>query len=83
MRPRDTNEEAYEVQMRLYRSMTPEQRSSLALRMSDDIRRIATEGIIRRHPDYSEQAVRRALVGLLYGKDVAAKVWPGDVVPEP
>jgi hypothetical protein len=63
--------------------MTPEQRSELALRMSDDVRRIAAEGIKQRRPDYSERDVRRALVALLYGKEATAKVWPGQPVPAP
>jgi hypothetical protein len=63
--------------------MTAEERSELALRMSDDIRRVAAEGIKRRHPEYSERDVRRALVALLYGKDAAAKIWPGEPVPAP
>lgn len=83
MRGRDTSQEAHELQLRLYRAMTPEQRSELALRMSDDVRRIAEEGIKQRHPDYSDRDVRRALVALLYGKDAAAKVWPGEPVPSP
>lgn len=83
MRGRDTSQEAHELPLRLYRAMTPEQRSELALRMSDDVRRIAEEGIEQRHPDYSDRDVRRALVALLYGKDAAAKVWPGEPVPSP
>ncbi len=83
MRPHDTSQDAYELQHRLYRAMTAEQRSELALRMSADVRQIAAEGIKQRHPDYSERDVRRALVALLYGADVAAKVWPGLPVPSP
>jgi hypothetical protein len=63
--------------------MSAEQRSELALRMSDDLRRIAAEGIQARHPDYSESEVRRALVALFYGTDAAAKIWPGVPVPRP
>jgi hypothetical protein len=83
MRPFDTSKDAHELQMRLYRSMTDAQRSELALRMSDDLRRIAAEGIKHRHPDYSEGDVRRALVALFYGAEAAAKVWPGSAVPSP
>ncbi len=75
MRPRDTSQDAHDVQVGLYRSMRSEERSALALRMSDDIRRVAAEGIRERHPDYSEAEVRRALVALLYGADAAMKVW--------
>jgi len=63
--------------------MTATQRSELAAQMSDDIRRIAAEGIQQRHPEYSEHEVRRALVALLYGKDAALKIWPGEPVPAP
>jgi hypothetical protein len=63
--------------------MTPEQRSELALSMSDSVRLIASEGIKQRHPDYSADEVRRALVALLYGTDAATKVWPGQPVPPP
>ncbi|MDP9000150.1 MAG: hypothetical protein M3O46_08570 [Myxococcota bacterium] len=83
MRPLDTSPEAHEFQMELYRRMTDEQRSELALEMSEDVRRIAREGIQQRHPDYSGEDVRRALVALLYGADAAAKVWRGLPVPAP
>ena len=83
MRASDTSQDAHEFQVRLYRAMTPEQRSELAMRMSDDVRRVTAEGIRQRHPDYSERDVRRALVALLYGRDAAAKVWPGEPVAEP
>ena len=83
MRPFDTSQDAHELQMRLYRSMTESQRSELALRMSDDIRRVASEGIKQRHPEYTESDVRRALVVLLYGAEAAAKIWPGSPVPSP
>lgn len=83
MRPYDTSPEAHELQLRLYRSMTDEQRSGLALEMSDDVRQIAREGIKQRHPEYTDEDVKKALVALLYGADAAAKVWPGSPVPSP
>jgi catalase len=79
----DTSREAFEHQAELYRRMTHQQRSSLALEMSEDVRQIAREGIQQRHPGYSAEDVRRALVALLYGADAAAKVWPGSPVPPP
>ena len=83
MRAFDTSPEAHAHQLRLVRSMSPSQRSELALRMSEDIRRIAAEGIQKRHPEYSEQDVHRALVVLLYGKDAATRLWPGEAIPSP
>jgi hypothetical protein len=83
MRAQDTSPAAHELQMRLYRAMSASERCGLALRMSDDVRRIAAEGIRQRHPEYSEHEVRRALLALLYGVDAAAMVWPGLPVPRP
>jgi hypothetical protein len=83
MRAQDTSPAAHDLQMRLYRAMTASARGELALRMSDDIRRIAAEGIRQRHPEYSEHEVRRALLALLYGADAAARVWPRLPVPRP
>jgi hypothetical protein len=83
MRAQDTSLAAHDLQMRLYRAMTASARGELALRMSDDVRRIAAEGIRQRHPEYSEHEVRRALLALLYGADSAAKVWPRLPVPRP
>jgi hypothetical protein len=83
MRAQDTSAAAHDHRMRLYRAMTASERGELALRMSDDIRRIAAEGIRQRHPEYSEHEVRRALLALLYGADAAAKVWPRLPVPRP
>jgi hypothetical protein len=56
--------------------MTASEQGALALRMGDDVRRIATEGIRQRHPVYSEHEVRRALLALLYGADPAASLAP-------
>ncbi|MCB9605660.1 MAG: hypothetical protein H6716_03660 [Polyangiaceae bacterium] len=81
MRPLDTAPAAHTVQLRLYRQMSPEQRSALALRMSDEIREIAAAGIRQRHPEYTEAEVRRALVCLLYGRESAQRVWPDERVP--
>lgn len=49
--------------------------------MSDEMREVVAEGIRARHPDYSEEDVRRALVAALYGKEAARKLWPGRPVP--
>jgi hypothetical protein len=83
MRAQDTSPAAHDLQMRLYRAMTASERGELALRMSDDVRRVAAEGIRDRHPEYSEHEVRRALLALLYGPDAAARVWPRLPVPRP
>lgn len=49
--------------------MTPGQRLAMAAEMSDEIRAVATSGIRGRHPDYSDDQVQAALVGILLGPD--------------
>lgn len=83
MVPRDTHAEAHAVQLRAYRAMAPEQRAQIALELSDDMRSIAREGIRMRHPEYSQEQIRRALVRLLHGAEAARRIWPDDGSPPP
>ena len=83
MRPRDTSQAAHELQIRIYRSMKDEERAEMAFRMSESVRSIAREGIRQRHPDYDDAQVHRALVALLYGAEIAVKIWPNLSVPRP
>jgi hypothetical protein len=83
MRPRDTHDEAREVQLGVYRRMSPERRAEIALELSEDVRIITREGIRQRHPEYSDQDVQHALIALIYGKDVARRLWPDATVPPP
>jgi hypothetical protein len=81
--PHDTTPAAHEAQLRAYRRMAPERRAEISLELSDAIRTIAREGIRRRHPEYSGADVSKALVVLLYGLDVARRVWPDGGTPLP
>ncbi len=83
MRPLDTDPAAHEAQMRAYRRLTPEARSRLALALSEDVRRIALDGIAARHPEYDDGQRRRALVRLMFGDVVARAVWPGEASVAP
>lgn len=59
-RPADTNEETYQVWLRVLRSLTPGQRLENVLRLSEESRELALAGIRQRNPHYSpEQALRR------------------------
>jgi len=51
--------------------MTPGQRLALAAEMSDEIRAVTESGIRHRHPEYSEDEIRAALVVILLGRDEA------------
>jgi len=73
MHPLDTSATARERQSEAFRRMTPEQRLAVAAEMSDEIRAIAESGIRGRHPDYSDDEVREALVVILLGHEDAMR----------
>jgi hypothetical protein len=77
MRPHDTSQDAYEIQLRGYRQMSPAHKSELVAELSETVRELAREGIRQRHPDYDAADVDRALVALLYGADVVRRLFPG------
>jgi hypothetical protein len=83
MRAFDTHHHAHDVQLRVYRQMSPERRAEIAFELSEDVRRITCDGIRQRHPEYSDEDVRRALVALIYGEELARKIWPQAAVLPP
>jgi len=74
MRPLDTHPDAYEVQLRVFRSMSPERRGEIIAEMSDLTRALCRTGIRRRHPEYSDADVAQELLRLLYGEAIARAV---------
>jgi hypothetical protein len=75
----DTSAAALERQREAFRRMTPERRLALAAEMSDEIRAIAESGIRGRHPDWSDEEVREALVIILLGRGLARRARAGRV----
>ena len=73
--PRDTDREAWKMQMAAFRRMSGSQRTGLALRMSQAMRETIRAGIRDRHPDYNEDHVHRALFKALYGKALYREVF--------
>lgn len=55
------------MQIQVYRRMGPEGRLHRAMKMCDEAREIAREGIRARHPEYDEPSVNWALFRLLLG----------------
>ena len=74
MRPLDTSHEAHALQRQTFRRMTPQQRVAAAAEMSEEVRALAETGLRSRHPDYSDEEIRLALVEILLGRELAAKV---------
>jgi len=69
--PRDTTPEAFQAEIRALRERGLQGRASMAFELSDNLRAITQAGIRRRHPEYDEVTVRRELVRLTAGEDVA------------
>lgn len=70
----DTSDEALAVQLECLRQMSPQERLRRACAWSGQVRRMAFDAIRRRHPEYSEDAVRLSFIELTYGKELADEV---------
>jgi hypothetical protein len=67
----DTSAEAAAVQLAAWRCLGPEARGAMAAQLSDDIRQVSLAGIRQRHPEYTDDEVRRALLRLVAMLDAA------------
>ena len=72
----DTSAEAERVQLKKWRAMSPGQRLSLAVSMSQSVRAMALAGVRQRYPDASarEQLLRLAVT--IHGRDLATAAYP-------
>ena len=71
----DTTPEANRVLLEIYRAMPPWRKAEIvddAIRTS---RHLAMMGLRLRHPNDSEAVLRRRLLGLVLGEDVATRVY--------
>ncbi len=80
--PADTTPEAAAVQLEIYRRMPPWRRLRAALEMGDMGRSLSAAGIRSRHPEYTEEQVRLAVIRLSVGEELFRQAYPGkDVQP--
>jgi hypothetical protein len=63
--------------------MKPAQRSSLAGRLSVQVRTTALAGIRHRHPEYNDEQARLALFRVLLGDELFKRAWPRAVLLPP
>ena len=70
----DTDDKARAVQLAVLRRLGPSERVRIAAEMSEDVRRIAIEGELRRHPELSQAEARQAVLDRLWGPALAAAV---------
>jgi len=82
IKARDTSEEAWRVQLAAWRRMSGAERAALACEISDNTRRIAAEGVRARHPEYTDEQVRLAVIRLTIGEELFRQAYPNcDVEP--
>jgi len=75
--PADTTLEAFHVQVGIFRRISPERRLAMVFEMSNNLRRVAAEGVRARHPDYDEDQARLAVIRLMLGEQLFRDVFPG------
>jgi len=75
--PADTTPEARLVELAIWRRMSPERRLEIAFEMTETLRSIVAAGVRSRHPEYSEQQVKLAMIRLWLGDELFRKVYPG------
>ncbi len=70
----DTTPAAQAVLTRLYRAAGPEKCLRMALRMSDECRRVSESGVRARMPSASDDDVRAEVARLYLGDELADRV---------
>lgn len=73
MRLRDTTADARAVQLSVYRSMTPDQRTELAVGMSEELREVTLGGLRERHAGLTDEELAIHLVALWHGAELAER----------
>ena len=68
--PGDTTPEAAREQYARLREMSPQERARMTFELNDMMRSLAEQGIRKRHPEYDEESVRRALIRLTAGEEL-------------
>ena len=75
--PHDTTVDAQRAQNDVWRKLGGAKRVEIALRMSDDARSIAIDGVRARHPSYSADQALHAILRVLLGDELYQRAWPG------
>ena len=77
MRRLNISNEAEKVQIEILRKMGPEQRLRVSLELSKLSKKLLEEGIRNRHPEYSKQEVKLAVIKILLGNELFGIVYSG------
>jgi hypothetical protein len=75
-RSSDTSAEAARVQLEVYRRMAPSDRLRVGLELTRISRDLVAQGIRARHPGYTDDEVKWALIRLWIGRDAFERAYP-------
>jgi hypothetical protein len=81
VRPADTSPDAWRAHVEAIRRMDGSARVAKALELGDAARSVSEAGIRHRHPDWTDQQVRDALVDLRLGEELARAVRRSRLTP--
>jgi hypothetical protein len=71
----DTDPRARAVQLRIFRGMTPAQKMALVDDAVAFTQEVALAGLRRRYPDAGPAEIRRRLMGLMLGEELASRAF--------
>ncbi len=83
MRPHDTSPGAHAAQLAAYRRMSPAARLRVGLELTETSRRLLRHGVRVRHPEYSDEELRLAVIRLWLGNEEFRRVYSGAAELEP
>ncbi len=76
IRPLDTTPEAYEIQLKIFQAMTPEERLQRGSELTQFCRGLMADGVKYRHPEYNQDEIHLAVIRLELGEELFIKVYP-------
>lgn len=76
MRAIDTSQKAEEIQIEILKRMNPERRLQLSLLLFETEKNLLMEGIRKRHPEYTQEEVKFALIRIFLGEQLFSAVYP-------
>jgi len=69
--------------MEIYRRMSGRKRLELAFQMGNSLRRLSAEGVRSRHPEYTAEQVKLAVIRLTLGDVLFRQVYGSSYYGEP
>ncbi|AEH51731.1 hypothetical protein [Pseudothermotoga thermarum] len=76
MKNLDTPTELEKAQIEILRKMPPEKRLKMSIELTENTIKLLKEGVRNRHPEYSDEEVKFAVIKILLGEELFKKVYP-------